>query len=166
MRLPIAFNALLLCLLVFSPISLAASGIVVTIEGHSTTTLDAATLAGWPRAKASAGAHNDPTSIWEGVALIEVLRQQGAPVGEKLRGGALTSVVRITANDGYQIIFSLAELDSAFGNTVAILVDTQDGKPLGADGPFRLVVPGDSRAGRWLRNIVRIEVLSLAAPRT
>ena len=166
MRMPNLFFAMLLCLLAFPHTSRAADGIVVTVEGHPTTTLDAAMLATWPREKVSAGAHDDAPSIWEGVALVEVLRRQGAPVGEKLRGGALASVVRITAKDGYQVVFSLSELDSAFGKTVAILVDMQDGKPLGAAGPFRLVVPGDSRAGRWPRNVVRIEVLSIAAPRT
>lgn len=162
MRLPTCFQLLLLCVLLGPSLSFAADGITLTVNERPPTTLDAATLAGWPRTKASAGAHDDAPSVWEGVALIEVLRKSGAPVDQQLRGAALASVVRVTASDGYQVVFTLAELDAAFGNAAVILVDTRDGKPLGAaDGPFRLVVPADKRAGRWLRNVVRIEVISV-----
>lgn len=162
MRLLIGPWSLLLCLLALPSLTMAASSIALTVYDKPAATLDAATLAGWPRAKASAGAHDDAPSVWEGVALIDVLRKSGAPVDQQLRGGALASVVRVTAGDGYQVVFSLAELDAAFGNAAVVLVDTRDGKPLSAaDGPFRLVVPADKRAGRWLRNVVRIEVLSM-----
>lgn len=162
MRLPTCFQSLLMCVLLVPSLSFAADGITLTVNDTSAKTLNAATLAGWPRANASAGAHDDAPSVWEGVALIEVLRKAGAPVDQQLRGAALASVVRVTASDGYQVVFTLAELDAAFGNAAVILVDTRDGKPLGAaDGPFRLVVPADKRAGRWLRNVVRIEVISV-----
>lgn len=74
----------------------------------------------------------------------------------------MTTIVRVTASDHYQVVFSLAELDAALGNEQVILADTQDGHPLTKDGPFRLVVPGDKRPARWIRNVTTIEVTNSA----
>ncbi|HXO78143.1 MAG TPA: hypothetical protein VN824_22970, partial [Puia sp.] len=49
----------------------------------------------------------------------------------------------------YQVVFSLAELDSSFTDRVVILADQVDGKPLPAGtGPFRMVVPGEKKPAR------------------
>jgi DMSO/TMAO reductase YedYZ molybdopterin-dependent catalytic subunit len=119
-------------------------------------------LNGLPRTQVTAASHTEAPQQWEGVALIDVLRKAGAPVDKQLRGAALTKIVRITAADGYQILFSLAELDTGFASTTVILADKQNSKALSAEtGPFRLVVPGDKRAGRWIRNIQTIELLDI-----
>jgi DMSO/TMAO reductase YedYZ molybdopterin-dependent catalytic subunit len=68
--------------------------------------------------------------------------------------------VRAEASDGYVVTFSLAELDPAVGATDAILAFEREGQPLGSDvGPFRLVVPSDKRAARWVRNLIKLTVL-------
>lgn len=125
--------------------------------------VDAATFAGLPRREVSAGAHGEKPSLWQGVALADVLREAGVPMDRSLRGAHLAKYVRVTAADGYQVVFGLAELDNEFGKTEVLLVDRHEGQPLTKDdGPYRLVVPGDTRAGRWVRNLVRIEVLDAA----
>lgn len=55
----------------------------------------------------------------------------------------------VRSSDGYERVFSLAELDPSFTNRVIILADSKDGKPL-ADGvgPFRLVVPDENKPAR------------------
>jgi hypothetical protein len=64
------------------------------------------------------------------------------------------------AADGYQVVFSLTELDAAFGGRNVVLVDRQDGHPLSQkDGPLRLVVGGDKRPARWIREVETIEVV-------
>ncbi|MGH8159575.1 MAG: molybdopterin-dependent oxidoreductase [Rhodanobacter sp.] len=123
-------------------------------------TLDRSALAALPRVDVVAAAHHEPSSRWQGVALEDLLHRSGAPAGEQLRGQAMRSVVRVTASDHYQVVFSLAELDPTLGNEQVILADTQDGHPLGKDGPFRLIVPGDKRPARWIRNVTAIEVVS------
>ncbi len=110
----------------------------------------------------TAAGHDQPSSVWEGVALVDVLRQAGVPLDKQLRGRELAKAVRVTAVDGYLVVFSLAELDAAFSGTVVLLVDTQDGHALGADGPFRLIVSNDKRPARWVRNVVRIELIDIA----
>ena len=43
-----------------------------------------------------------------------------------------------------------------------ILADTRDGKPLPADaGPFQVIVEGDKRMGRAVRQVTRLVVHSL-----
>lgn len=134
----------------------ATSAVRVTVPGSPTMTLDPAALV---RTQVTASVHDEAPAEWEGVALADVLRNAGAPLDQRLRGRALSAFVRVTAVDGYRVVFSLAELDAAFGNTVVVLADRRDGKPLAGDGPYRLVVPGDKRAGRWLRNVVAIELV-------
>jgi hypothetical protein len=69
-------------------------------------------------------------------------------------------VVIIEAADGYKVAFALAELDSAFTSSKAILADKRDGKPLSAkEGPFRIVVPSDKRPARWVRQVTALRVV-------
>ena len=85
------------------------------------------------------------TVSYEGVLLGELLKRAGAPLGSDLRGNALTSYVIASANDGYQVVFSLAELDPAFTSNDIIVADTVDGKPLfDYQGPLRIVAPKDT----------------------
>lgn len=102
------------------------------------------------------------TVAYEGVLVGEVLKRAGAPVGGELRGNAVASYVLASAQDGYQAVFSLAELDPGFTSNDIIVADTIDGKPLFAyQGPFRLVAPKDSRGARSVRMLERIEVVRL-----
>ena len=136
----------------------------VIVDGKPPITLDSASLAAMPRASATASAHHEPPSHWQGVALEDVLLSAGAPSGEALRGHTMTTVVRVSASDHYQVVFSLADLDPMLGNEQVILADTQDGHPIAKDGPYRIVVPGDKRPARWIRNVTTIEVINTALP--
>ncbi len=125
-------------------------------------TLDAAMLAKLPRGKVKASAHG-VEGEWEGVPLIEVLRAAGAPVGDVLRGPNLQLYVRVSAADGYRVVYALAELDPKFRDDGVILADHRDGRPLAGDeGPFRLIAPREARPGRWVRQVTAIDVLRAA----
>ncbi|QWT21821.1 molybdopterin-dependent oxidoreductase [Bacillus sp. NP157] len=137
--------------------ALGADALRYTAPGKAPVDLDTSAL---PRTEVKAGAHGDAPTAWQGVNLIDVLHAQGAPAGEALRGKALTDFVRITASDGYQVVFSLGELDPAFGGRKVVLVDKHEGKPLDAkDGPYRLVVPDDARPARWVHGVTAIELV-------
>ena len=65
-----------------------------------------------------------------------------------------------SAADGYRAVFALAELDPGFRGDVPIITASCDGKALDAkDGPLRLVVPGEKRPARWVRQVTAIDVL-------
>jgi DMSO/TMAO reductase YedYZ molybdopterin-dependent catalytic subunit len=125
--------------------------------------LSAADLKAMPRTTVQAGGQGGQLAQrYEGVALSELLRRAGVPQGEELGGPWLAAYAVAAAADGYRVVFSLAELDAAFGNSQVLVADTLDGAPLSQGlGPFRLVVPGDQRAARWVRSLKSITVAGM-----
>jgi Oxidoreductase molybdopterin binding domain len=108
-------------------------------------------------------ADQDGTKVaYEGVPLRDILQRAGVPLGKELRGKALASYVIAKAHDGYQVVFSLGEMDTAFGNASILIADKRDGKPLfGYQGPFRLVCPNDKAGARSVRMLETLEVVEL-----
>jgi hypothetical protein len=135
--------------------------IQVTGTGKQPLILSASDLARMPRASVRMISGGTETA-YEGVWLHEVLKTAGVPQGSDLRGKALASYVLADAQDGYQVVFSLAELDPSFIDNQILLADTANGKPLfGAQGRFRLVVPKDKAAARSVRMLTKIEVVQI-----
>ncbi len=123
-------------------------------------TLSAADLKAMTRTQKESKDHDGRTVKYEGVLVGEILKRAGAPAGADLRGAALTTYVVATASDGYQVVFSLGELDPALSGSEIIVADTADGKPLAANqGPLRIVAPNDSRPARSVRMLERLEVV-------
>lgn len=82
------------------------------------------------------------------------------PVGEQLRGAALRNVVVVEAADGYGVALAVADVDSAFSGRVFVVARARDGQPLDAGrGPLQLIVPGDARPTRHVRQVVRLRVV-------
>jgi hypothetical protein len=121
--------------------------------------ISAATLQGLPRQTISATDEHGNTAQYSGVALRDVLTQQGVPTGEALRGPVMTRVVVVDAADGYRVVFSLSELDPGMTDRVVLIADERDGTPLSAhEGPFRIIVPGEKRGARWIRQVTSVDV--------
>jgi hypothetical protein len=139
----------------------AAPVIQVTGAVKQTLTLTADDLAKMPRASVkTAGAAGE--TVFEGVWIHEILQRAGVPQGEALRGKALAGYVLAEAQDGYQVVFSLGELDPAFVDNQILVADTANGKPLGGtQGRFRLVVPKDKPTSRSVRLLTKLEVVQL-----
>lgn len=124
---------------------------VVKVEGEvlKTLSLSLSDLAKMPHIEAIMKDREGKMQQYSGVPVIEILKQAGVTLGKELRGENLTKYMLVRGSDGYEVLFSLAELDPVFTNRVIILADKKDGKPL-ADGvgPFRLVVPEENRPAR------------------
>ena len=136
-------------------------GAVVTVGGEVAhpLRLDQKALAALPRHDVTASVHGQ-AGTWSGVALSDILRAAGAPLGEKLRGKNMLLYVRIGAADGYHVVYALAELDPGFRDDDVILDYLHVGKPLAAqEGPFRVIAPKEKRPARWIREVTRIDVL-------
>jgi PEP-CTERM motif len=87
----------------------------------------------------------------------------------------LNQYVVTAGTDGYEVLFSLAELDPAFGASTTIpnvdLVPYADKTPPGnfpADGIARIITPADTpfAHGRWVSNLDMIEVDAVPEPAT
>jgi hypothetical protein len=123
--------------------------------------LDAGELAKLPVTEVDASDHQTKHR-YSGVLVRDILGLVGAPLGDALRGKALSLVVRITANDNYTVVFALAEFDPGFSDRSIVLADQQDGQPLPDNAaPFRIVIPGDTHPARWIRQVRSIEVIPL-----
>jgi hypothetical protein len=65
----------------------------------------------------------------------------------------------VEASDGYRAVFALPEIDPACTDRTILLVDRRDGKPLSAkEGPLRIVVPGEKRHSRWVRQVIAFKI--------
>src|SRR5262245_25442171 len=84
--------------------------LTVTGEVEHPLQLTAQALARLPRRSVRASEHGKEATF-EGVALSDVLEMAGIPAGESLRGKQLVKYLLVDARDGYQVVFSLAELD-------------------------------------------------------
>jgi hypothetical protein len=133
---------------------------IVDAEGHSTS-LTAARIANLTHIVVEARDH-DGVARFDGVALAALLPAAGIQLGESLRGSRMTEVLLASAADGYKVAFALAEVDPAFAVRDIILADKRDGKPLDAkEGPFRIVVPGDKRPARWIRQVSELRIVAV-----
>ena len=108
--------------------------------------------------------HDNKTETYEGVLLEELLKRAGVAQGEKLRGALMATYVTAEAEDGYRVVFSLAELDSGILDSDVIVADTMNGESLAPkQGPFRLVAPHEKRPARWVRMLKSITVVRAPA---
>lgn len=147
-----------LALLVAAP---AGAQTLLKVEGApKPLALDAAALWAMPRGTATQTFDGKPVRC-EGVWLADVLAAAGAPAGEALRGAAQRTVVVAIASDGYRVAFTLGEVDRAFGKGKVLVADRCEGAPLAGAGPLRIVVEGDARGGRALRNLTALRVVEL-----
>jgi hypothetical protein len=107
-------------------------------------------------------AHENKQETYEGVPLVDLLKQAGAPQGEAIRGALMTTYVIAEGSDGYRVLFSLAELDPGFEDSGVIVADRLDGAAMTGDiGPLRLVVPNDKRPARWVRMLQSITLANV-----
>jgi hypothetical protein len=136
----------------------ASEDVLIVGPDGRTKQLTATMLAALPVARVSATSH-DKTVAYAGADLLDVLRAAGIDPPDHLRGAAVRQVLLAQGADGYTVAFSFAELDPTLGGRKAYLVDRGDDKPLGEDGPWRLVVPQDARATRWVRQLTRLTVV-------
>jgi DMSO/TMAO reductase YedYZ molybdopterin-dependent catalytic subunit len=138
-----------------------AAPVVVKVEGEvsSPLRLTTAELSRLPRQTVIARAHDEKESRFEGVALFDVLKKAGLPTGNELRGKAVALYLVVEAADGYRAVFALPELDPAFTDRVILLADRRDGQALSSrDGPLQVIVPGEKRHSRWVRQVIALRI--------
>ena len=150
-----------ICLLAASA---AAQTLTVSGDLPKPLKLTAAEFANMPRETVTIPEQDGAKTQYEGVALREIMKLAGAPLGKVLRGKALASYIVARAHDGYQVVFTLGEIDTDFGGASIVVADKRDGKPLPApQGPFRLVVANDKAGARGVRMLDSLEFVKLKA---
>jgi hypothetical protein len=138
-----------------------AQQIAVQLNSGAPVHVVASDIAAMPHQKIAVDAHGKAVSF-EGVPLRLVLEKAGVVFGNSMHSKKLTSYLLVEAADGYRVVFALPELDPEFTDRVILLADRADGRPLDSkDGPFRIVVPGEKRMARWVRQVTGLKVVEL-----
>lgn len=102
--------------------------------------------------------HAKANQTYSGVPLIELLKPLG--VSEKPHGKDLRLYLIAEGSDGYQVVYSIAEVTPDVHDASILAADSMDGKPMGDNGPLQLVATGEKRPARWVRNLVAIHVMT------
>jgi DMSO/TMAO reductase YedYZ molybdopterin-dependent catalytic subunit len=95
-------------------------------------------------------------AVYTGPSLFDVLRAGGIQISPGMKGlrEVVSKSVIVEGADGYRAVFSLAELDPDLSSSSVLLADTIEGQPLSSqEGPYRVIVPGDKHAARWVRQV-------------
>ena len=121
---------------------------------------DLAALQALPSTTATAG-----KTSYTGVGLWTLLATvAGLKTDPETKNQSLAMVVVATGSDGYRAVFSLGELDPAFGNQPDLVAYAANGSGLGSSGIAKIVVPNDGKGGRAVSNLVSLQVVVAGDP--
>lgn len=137
----------------------AASGTLKISFAAKSAEWTPATLASQPHINLTV--HNEHTKkdeTYSGVPLIDLLSRLGVP--EKPRGKDFRLYLVAEGSDGYQVVYSIGEVTPDVHDGTVMVADSREGKPIGGDGPLKLVASGEKRPARWVRNLVAVRVLT------
>ena len=127
--------------------------------GEKSETWTPATLSALPHKTVTVyNEHAKATQTYTGVPLIDLLTRLGVP--GKPRGKQFLLYLVAEGSDGYQVVYSLGEVTPDVHEGTVIVADSMDGKPLGDDGPLKIVATSEKRPARWVRNLVAVRVLT------
>jgi hypothetical protein len=152
----------MMLLLGYAPVRAQSSDtatLTIQVEGSAPFVLHSADLASVKRVQTTVKDTAGKEETFSGFNLIDLLAKAGAPTGKQLRGANMSKYVLVKAKDGYGVLFSLAELDPVYSNKLIMVADQHNGQPLGKDkGPYRIVIPDESRHARWIWGVQAIVV--------
>src|SRR5580704_631640 len=136
----------------------------LTVTGNVTApaTFNLASLVAMPATTVTVAG---PTATYTGVSLWSLLNTVGVTTNATIKNDILRDYVIATGSDGFQTTVSLGEIDPDFGGSTTnpdiIAYAMNGGAPgtsLGANGFARLITPADSAHGRWVSNLINLEV--------
>jgi DMSO/TMAO reductase YedYZ molybdopterin-dependent catalytic subunit len=154
------FSAIVICAIILGAASDQAQ--ILSVSGEVTTPLELKKedFAAYKPVTHKVKDRDNKEHEFKGVALIEILEKAGVTTGGKLRGENLAKYILIKAADGYEVVYSLPEIDPEFTDQVIMVATEKDGQPLPAgEGPFRIITPNDKKQARWVREVRSIKIL-------
>jgi molybdate transport system substrate-binding protein len=148
----------------FDPVALVESappsaGLLVQVPGAPARSVSPERIAGLPHLTQRVGfmtGHGEQQNDWSGPLLWDVLIASGA-VDPAKPADQVHLAVRVTGADGYMAVIALGEIAPQFAGRPIQIADSMNGAPLPQQA-LRLIVPGDRRGGRSVRDVVRIDI--------
>ena len=81
--------------------------------------------------------HTKANETYSGVPLIDLVTKLG--VASQPHGKDLAIYLEAIGTDGYKAVYSVGEVNPDVHDGTVLVADSEDGKPIGADGPLKLV---------------------------
>ncbi len=126
--------------------------------------LSAADLQALPQTSVTVlNGHTQADETYSGPLVSDVLAKAGVALSGATEHDILRSYVVATGTDGYFVVFSGAELQSALHKAQCLVALTKGGQPLTENGAFQLVDPLDVKPARWVRNLSGLAVMPVAS---
>jgi molybdate transport system substrate-binding protein len=148
----------------FDPVGLVepvppSPGLLVQRAGQASHVVSSAQIAALPPLTQRVGfatGRGEQQNEWTGPLLWDVLVASGAIDPTKVLE-QVHLAVRVTGADGYTAVIALGEIAPQFAGRPIQVADHMNGAPI-PDHGLRLIVPGDRRGGRSVRDAVRIDI--------
>jgi hypothetical protein len=100
---------------------------------------------------------------YSGPLLSDVLAKIGLTATHDTQPLILHSVIVATGMDHYYVLYSLAEVEPSFSNSKVIVAVMKNGLPNAEGGNIELINTDGAKPARWVRGLMGISVMSLAA---
>jgi hypothetical protein len=133
--------------------------VLLTVHGLAGTNahLNADDLAKLPQHSIKTLDHGAPVTL-EGVLLADLLAKVTRPTGEKFLNTSAWYYVLAEGLDGNRAVFAWAELDPTFTDRKVYVINRDDQRLRDNTGSLQLLVPGDRRTTRWLRQLSSLKI--------
>ncbi len=154
MRLRLAAALLLLLLPLAARAQVSARRVEITGQVQQSVSFSIEGLAALPSVEVQSQREGGAMAAYVGPLLWPILSAASLVDGPG-KGAHLQHVFFARGADGYAVAIAIGEIDPGFEGKPVIIAYKQDGVMLAAP---RLVVPGDHKAGRAVRDLVAIEV--------
>jgi hypothetical protein len=138
--------------------STSADAVAVTGAVHHPKNLTVAQLNAMPQhsKEVAFGLSAGRTShTFKGALLYDVVNGAGPVVDPKVKGDLQRFVITVVGADGYAAALAWGEIDPRLENKIVLLATSEDGEALAHP---MLVVPYDTEGGRYVDNVVRVDV--------
>ena len=141
--------------------SVPSKSLVVTVNGKAAA-LSVTDLQAMPQRTLTVhNGHSNVDETYSGVGLGDLLEKYGMTLKGDGAQQIYHSYVRAEGTDGYWVLYSASELEFGLHIGDAVVALSVDGKPLGADGEFKMVSADEKKPARWVRNLKALTVVTL-----
>ena len=136
--------------------------LAVTVAGKAPATLSLADVQAMPqRTLVVHNGHSNVDETYSGVGLSDLLAKYGLTVEGTGAKKVYHSYVRAEGTDGYWVLYSASELEAGLHMGDAIAAIGLNGKPLEADGAFKIVAGAEKRPARWVKNLKSLTIVTV-----
>jgi hypothetical protein len=143
-----------------TPVAAPSASLTLTVNGNATK-LSVTDLQAMPQKTVKVhNAHNNMDETYAGVALGDLLAKAGFVADKTTQKKMLHSFIQAEGTDKYWVLYSAIEAEPSEHDGDVIVATAMDGKPLGADGNFKLISTADKKPQRWVRNLTAITLKS------